>query len=297
LVARSRPSTPPVPVHAAIAPEPAPRAAANAAAAQGDAEQACHLTLSSDPLEAQVEWGGNVIGQTPMLIDLLPGPQTFVLSRDGYFKATVVLYITDAMSGKSESRTVVMIPRKGRGAGGLAGARARESGLKGAFASSVATAPAAPDLPVPVPEPAAAADSPGSPSPPKPTPPSAFTNPDNLPVPVAPPPTAAAPPTVLPATPAVLAFGPEMTRPALLSGGELAYPREAMVAGVTGTIIAKCTITAEGALRSCRIIKGLPFLDKAALDMLATRRYSPVMYQGKAVPVEYVFNLKIAPPR
>jgi TonB family protein len=88
-----------------------------------------------------------------------------------------------------------------------------------------------------------------------------------------------------------------MTRPALLSGGELAYPREARVAGVSGTIIAKCTITAEGALRSCRIIKGLPFLDKAALDMLATRRYSPVMYQGKAVPVEYVFNLKVAPPR
>jgi serine/threonine-protein kinase len=296
LVTRSRPSPPPVPVHAAAVPEPAPRAAPNAAPAQGDAEQVCHLTLSSDPLEAQVEWGGNIIGQTPMLIDLLPGPQTFVLSRDGYFKATVVLQITDAMSGKSESRTVVMIPRKGRGAGGLAGSRARESGLKSAFPSAMATAPPAPDPPAPVPDPTPAGDSAASPPLAKSTPPSAFTNPDNLPVPVAPPATPAAPAAV-PAMPAVIAFGPEMTRPVLQSGGELAYPREAMVAGVSGTIIAKCTITAEGALRNCRIIKGLPFLDKAALDVLATRRYSPVMYQGKPVSVEYVFNLKVAPPR
>ncbi len=30
--------------------------------------------------------------------------------------------------------------------------------------------------------------------------------------------------------------------------------------------------------------------------MLATRRYSPVVYQGKPVSVEYVLNLKVAPP-
>jgi len=31
----------------------------------------------------------------------------------------------------------------------------------------------------------------------------------------------------------------------LLSGSELVYPREAIVAGVAGTIIAKCTISAK----------------------------------------------------
>src|SRR6185295_5825083 len=90
----------------------------------GDTEQTFHLTLSSDPPEAVVEWGGNVVGQTPMLIDLSPGPQTFLLSRDGYFKATVVLNITDGMTGRNESRTVVLVPRpKGRASGpmGLAG--------------------------------------------------------------------------------------------------------------------------------------------------------------------------------
>jgi protein TonB len=86
-----------------------------------------------------------------------------------------------------------------------------------------------------------------------------------------------------------------MSRPVLLSGADLVPPREALVAGVSGTVIAKCTIMVEGTLRNCRIIKGLPYLDKAMLDMLATRRYAPVVYQGKPVSVEYVFNLKVAP--
>jgi serine/threonine-protein kinase len=263
---------------------------------RAEAEQVCHLTLSSDPLEAQVEWGGNVIGQTPMLIDLLPGPQTFILSREGYFKATIVLNITDTMAGKTESRTVVMIPRKGRAA--LA-ARAG-SGFKGALANAIGAPPGeTPASAVPSPpilEPAAGNDPPPPQAPPlaKSAPASAAVA-ENIPVPAAPPnvPAPAAPAATVPS---VLPFGPEMSRPALISGGELSYPREAILAGVSGTIIAKCTITAEGALRSCRIIKGLPFLDKAALDVLATRRYSPVTYQGKAVSVEYVFNLKVAPP-
>ena len=297
LLARSRLMTKPAIVRSTTTEQVAPRAIerTTASSSRGEAEQVCHLTLSSDPLEAQVEWGGNVIGQTPMLIDLLPGPQTFVLTRDGYFKATVVLNITESMNGKSESRTVVMIPRKGRGAAGLLASGNRAgSALKGAMANAIAAAPPGPDSPAPtppsLPESVGAGDTPpASAPPPKSTPAAAVANTENAPVP-------AAAPAAAPAMPAVLPFGPEMTRPSLISGGELSYPREAIVAGISGTIIAKCTITAEGALRNCRVIKGLPFLDKAALDVLATRRYSPVMYQGKAVSVEYVFNLKVAPP-
>jgi TonB family protein len=232
----------------------------------------------------------------------LPGPQTFVLSRDGYFKATVILHITDAMAGRAESRTVVMIHKKGKGGSGAlsSGGRANAA-LKGALANAVAAAnvigepPAAPATPIMDSNiPAPVEPTPASPPQAKSTAlPTAANTADHVPVS---PPVALAAPSPGPAVPAVLAFGPEMTRPSLISGGELAYPREAMVAGVSATIIAKCTITAEGSLRSCRIIKGLPFLDKAALDVLATRRYSPVMYQGKAVSVEYVFNLKVAPP-
>jgi serine/threonine-protein kinase len=294
----ARQSTAPKSNHAAIALTPdVPKArAATPPAPRAEGEQVGHLTLSSDPLEAQVEWGGNIIGQTPMLIDLLPGPQTFVLSREGFFKATVILNVTEAMTGKSESRTVVMIPRKGK-----AGLAASRTGLKGALAAAIAASPpsaetATPAAPTPAIEPPTTVTEPVPASPPlaKSAPPAA-ANVDNAPFPVttASPSLAAA---AAPSAPAVLPFGPEMTRPTLISGGELSYPREALVAGVSGTIIAKCTITTDGALKNCRIIKGLPFLDKAALDVLATRRYSPVTYQGKAVPVEYVFNFRVAPP-
>jgi len=268
------------------------------AAARADAEQTFHLTLSSDPPEAQVEWGGNVVGQTPMLIDLATGPQTFVLSRDGYFKGTVVLNVTDGMTGRAESRSVVLIPRpKVRPAGAVAAPAVRAAtGTKASNPSTVA-AGAAPAV-------AATATAlidpfgilPGPPSSQPSTKASAAAAPANVSPASGAPPAAAATSNTPTAAPAVLPFGPEMTRPTLVSGGELVYPREAMVAGVAGTIIAKCTITTEGTVRDCRIIKGLPFLDKATLDTLATRRYSPVMRQGKTVPVEYVFNLKVAPP-
>jgi serine/threonine-protein kinase len=298
--ARSRMLSKPPPAHVAaekVAPAAAPDTV-NAQSGRGEVEQVCHLTLSSDPLEAQVEWGGNVIGQTPMLIDLLPGPQTFVLSRDGFFKATIVLNITESMAGKTESRTVVMIARKGRA--GLAAAARAGAGLKGALANAIAgptvETPSAAASP-PMLETAAGNEPPSAGAPPlAKSAPAATGVADNLPVPTAPPTGAPSPAQPAATAPAVLPFGPEMSRPTLISGGELSYPREAILAGVSGTIVTKCTVTAEGTLRNCRIIKGLPFLDKAALDVLATRRYSPVTYQGKAVSVEYVFNLKVAPP-
>jgi tRNA A-37 threonylcarbamoyl transferase component Bud32 len=287
--------------------EPVGAAAANdlAASNRADTEQTFHLTLSSDPPEAVVEWGGNVVGQTPMLIDLSPGPQTFLLSRDGYFKATVVLNVTDGMTGRNESRTVVLVPRpKGRVTGATAPLPARPGALvKGGATGALIAPPQAPPQPANTPPgeavggtvaaPAAAA-LPAAPAPAAPAP-AAPAAP--APAPVKPTAVAEAPspPPATPAAPAVLPFGPEMTRPTLLSGSDLVTPREALVAGVSGTVIAKCTITTEGTLRNCRIIKGLPYLDKPMLDMLATRRYSPVLYQGKPVSVEYVFNLKVAP--
>jgi hypothetical protein len=269
-----------------------------------EGEQTFHLTLSSDPPETEVEWGGNLVGQTPLLIDLSPGPQTFVLAREGYFKATVVLNVTEAMAGRNESRTVILVPRpKGRAGGGPMPPLQKPSGAsKGAAAGAVGIVGA----PYPSPANAAAPEVVGATVA---TPTSAVLSPAPIstPAPVLPPakpvlasaPLAPANPApVAPAAaPTVLPFGPEMTRPVLLSGSELVSPREALVAGISGTVIAKCTITTEGALRNCRIIKGLPYLDKPMLDMLATRKYSPVIYQGRPVSVEYVFNLKVAAAR
>jgi periplasmic protein TonB len=95
----------------------------------------------------------------------------------------------------------------------------------------------------------------------------------------------------------VLPFGASMTPPQLLSGAPLAYTREALEARVHGLLIARCTITREGAVTGCHVIKGLPFMNEAALTALESRRYRPVHYQGKPVSVSYTFHVKLDMPR
>ena len=93
-----------------------------------------------------------------------------------------------------------------------------------------------------------------------------------------------------------LSFGEGMTPPVMQSGGQPVYPREALEAKVEGKVIAKCTITEDGHLVDCRIIKGLPFMDGPVLSSLASRKYSPVMFQGRAVRVYYTFPFTFKMP-
>ncbi len=94
--------------HAPI-PAPAPSAVA---AARDDAvgTEAFHLALNSSPVESTIEWSGKPLGQTPLMVDLDPGPQVFVLKREGFHPATVVVTVTERMKGTTESRTVMMVP-------------------------------------------------------------------------------------------------------------------------------------------------------------------------------------------
>jgi protein TonB len=94
----------------------------------------------------------------------------------------------------------------------------------------------------------------------------------------------------------VLPFGEGMALPRLIEGPEPVYPRAAREARVEGTLLAKCVITTEGTLRSCHIVKSLPFLDEPVLTALAQRRYAPVMFQGRPVNVEYVISLRFELP-
>jgi protein TonB len=88
-----------------------------------------------------------------------------------------------------------------------------------------------------------------------------------------------------------------MTPPQLLSGASLQYTREALEAHVEGILIARCVITREGDVESCRIIKGQPHMNEAVLSSLETRRYTPVMYGGKPISVIYNFHIKLDLPR
>lgn len=95
----------------------------------------------------------------------------------------------------------------------------------------------------------------------------------------------------------VLEFGTGMTPPQLLSVGRpLVYTAEASRAGVQGLLVARCTISREGRVDDCRIIKGLPFMEQAVIDSLRSRQYRPVTFQGKPVNALYTFNVRLRMP-
>lgn len=79
---------------------------------------------------------------------------------------------------------------------------------------------------------------------------------------------------------------PEMTKPTLVTGPVL--PKNP--SGITGTILARCTITAKGTLENCQIILGPRELRQATLEMLQQQKYTPVLQDGR--PVEVVYTLK-----
>jgi protein TonB len=87
-----------------------------------------------------------------------------------------------------------------------------------------------------------------------------------------------------------------MSRPMLISGTDPVYTKAALAAGVAGLIIARCVITATGVTTSCKIIKSLPLMDQAVLTALHSRRYTPVVHQGKFVAVHYVFSVRLVLP-
>lgn len=101
------------------------------------------------------------------------------------------------------------------------------------------------------------------------------------------------PPPPPPPAPSVLYFDAgSMDRPVLVSGPQPAYTTEARMARVEGVVVAQCTITTEGTLRDCRIIKGLPHLDAEVLTALAKQRYKPVLYRGQPANVRYVVTFR-----
>ncbi|OJH35019.1 energy transducer TonB [Cystobacter ferrugineus] len=89
-------------------------------------------------------------------------------------------------------------------------------------------------------------------------------------------------------------FGAGMTPPQLLSEGvPVRYTSDALQAGVRGLLIARCTITSDGQVGKCRVIKGLPFMEQAVIESLESRRYHPVTFQGRPVNAIYTFNVNL----
>ena len=88
-----------------------------------------------------------------------------------------------------------------------------------------------------------------------------------------------------------------MTRPVFVSGPEPTYTQRALEQEVAGLMVVKCVLTAEGTVRDCRVLKGLPHMDSAVVDALEHRRYKPATQNGKPVEINYVFKLNLEVPR
>jgi TonB family protein len=110
----------------------------------------------------------------------------------------------------------------------------------------------------------------------------------------------AAVPSAVPAAPVETAVeynDTAMTAPSMISGPNPEYTQDAIDRGVEGPMSVRCVVTVEGKVRSCKVVKGLPFMNQAVIDALERRKYKPAMAQGKPVDVYYVFNLRLRLPQ
>jgi serine/threonine-protein kinase len=271
---------------------PAPATAATPAPEPKPSPALIRFNVQSVPAGAQVAMQGKVLGKTPLEVELPAGADgtataELALKLDGYHPMTV----TAGGSGP-----VVVLKQKLHPKTGPKPSVARRE-----VARAPAPAPPddlddeeygedddeAPSSPGPRAEPASATGGSGltvSAIAPAPAP---------APAPVAPPPTA----TAGSAPTGALPRSDGMTKPVMLSGRDPVYTREALVAGIQGTMVVKCVVTLQGTLQNCRVLKSLPHMDQAVLDALKTRVYTPAMQDGQPVAVEQVFNLTLIPPR
>lgn len=88
-----------------------------------------------------------------------------------------------------------------------------------------------------------------------------------------------------------ISWNSKMERPVLIGGpAQPEYPRNAMLQHREGTVIARCLIAVDGAVRNCRIISGDVMLQDAALEALGRQHYRPVIFDGAPVSVWYMFR-------
>ena len=91
-------------------------------------------------------------------------------------------------------------------------------------------------------------------------------------------------------------FNDSMTVPSMVSGPVPEYTPDALERGVEGSMQVRCVIAADGRVRSCKVLKGLPFMNGAVVGALERRKYRPAFAQGKPVDIYYTFNIRLKLP-
>jgi protein TonB len=90
--------------------------------------------------------------------------------------------------------------------------------------------------------------------------------------------------------------GEAMTPPQRLSGPDPSYTPQAIEHEVQGSMQVRCIVGLDGAVRDCRVVRGLPFMDREVVEALERRRYSPALLAGRPVEVEYLFRVELRLP-
>lgn len=102
------------------------------------------------------------------------------------------------------------------------------------------------------------------------------------------------------AVPAVSASGDQQQRirvggnikePKKIKDVKPVYPEDAKNAGIQGIVILETIIGTDGSVQEAKILRGVPQLDKAALDAVIQWRYTPTLLNGE--PVEVVMTVTV----
>lgn len=81
-----------------------------------------------------------------------------------------------------------------------------------------------------------------------------------------------------------------------IGGENPRYPAIAKAAHVSGTVVLRASISAQGAIEKLTIVSGPPMLQQAALDAVRTWIYKPYLLNGTPVQVETRVNIVFTLP-
>jgi TonB family protein len=86
---------------------------------------------------------------------------------------------------------------------------------------------------------------------------------------------------------------PPTAEPVLLEGEEPSYPLQALAAGAEGRVSAGCTITDEGRVVDCAVLKSdVPAVDASVIRALQGRVYCPATKDAAPVSVRKTFSFR-----
>jgi serine/threonine-protein kinase len=248
--------------------------------------QMVRFRLMSEPTGARVIYKGKERGITPFVLEIPQGSEGAVTAEltfalDGYQTETVIT------GGSGEVVLSQKLQKRRVGAGGRV--EVVSAGLDN-LSPAESVMPASVSMPVRMDAEPAAKEKAEAPAPGAVGALAATPAIGSLGVPQLPTPARATGEGPLP-------FMEGMNRPEQLEGKDIVYTREALAAQVQGLMLVKCTITKTGRVENCRAIKSLPHMEQAVLEALRSRVYKPMVYQGRTVAVDYVFNIRLVPPR